>query len=293
MDITKYEVFLNTVDRGGFNKVCEDLGYTQSGISKMMRSMEKEIGFPLITRSNKGTTLTTEGERLLPLIRQLVKDNQMLEEDFSSILGLESGIVRIGCFPTTAFAWMPKILSIFNQNHPNIQVEVVEENSLKQLEQWLNQGIIDIGIFSYQPWQNFDWVSIKTDPYVALLPENHLLGKYDVVPIKDLFREKVILFKSHEGLDQDVTGLMRHVDFEVKPSFTTNSDFTVMHMVEHNDFITILPKLIADYAVELFEVVSRPIDVDVSRDLGMAVISKDSISPATLRFMQYTIDCAL
>ena len=286
MDITKYEVFLNAVDCGSFYKVCEDLGYTQSGISKMMQSMEKEIGFPLITRSNKGVVLTSEGERVIPLIRRLVKDKELLEEEFSAIHGVESGIVRIGSFPTMGFAWMPKIVSSFHVKQPNIQVEVVEENSLKLLEQWLNQGIIDIGIFSHQPHQKYDWFNIKNDPYVALLPKDHLLGRRHIVPLKGLLEENMILFKTHEGLDQDVIGLMRYVDMEVKPSYTSNSDFTVMRMVEKNNFVTIIPKLIADYAGELFEVISRPIDIKVTRDIGMAVLSKDRISPATKKFIQ-------
>lgn len=286
MDITKYQVFLNTIDRGGFNKASEDLGYTQSGISKMMRSMEKEIGFPLITRTNKGVTLTTEGVKVLPLIRELVKADERLEEEFSLIRGIESGVVRIGSFPTTAFAWMPKMLSCFHEKHPNIQVEVIEDNSLKQLEQWLSQGIIDIGIFSYQDYQNYEWCNIKRDPYVALLPKNHPLAKENIIPIKDIFGERLILFKSHEGLDQDVVQLLKHVNIEIKPSFTTNSDFSVMHMVEQNNFVTILPKLIAEYAVNMFQVVYRPLDIEVSRDIGMAVLSRDRISPATQKFLK-------
>ncbi len=293
MDIIKYKVFLNTVDRGCFNKVCEDLGYTQSGISKMMSSMENEIGFPLIVRNNKGISLTSEGERVLPLIRQLVKDNEALEEEFSFIRGIESGMVRIGSFPTTAFAWMSQILRSFHAEHPHIQVEVVEENSLKLLEQWLNQGIIDIGLFSYQPHHNFNWISIKKDPYVALLPKSHPLEKKAMIPIKDLFKEKMILFKSHEGLDQDVVGLMAHVDIKVTPSYTTNSDFTVIRMVEQNQFVTILPKLIADYAVDLFEVVYRPIDVDVSREIGMAVKYIDRVSPAIKKFIEHAKNAML
>ena len=72
MDIKKYEVLLAVVDKGSFIKAASELGYTQSGITYMMNSLEKECGFPLLQRSNKGVILTLEGERQLPEIRQLV-----------------------------------------------------------------------------------------------------------------------------------------------------------------------------------------------------------------------------
>lgn len=287
MDITKYLVFLNTVDRGCFNKASEDLGYSQSGISKMMSSMENEIGFPLITRNNRGISLTPEGERVLPYIRKLVKDNETLEEEFSAIRGVECGQVRIGSFPTTAFIWMPKVLASFHEIHPNIQVEVVEEHSMKQLELWLNQGIIDIGVFSKHPHQNYEWTSLKEDPFVALLPAGHPLGDKDVVPIKELLDYKLTLFKSHEGLDQDVVGILKYVNLKVTPSYTTNSDLTVIHMVEKNDYVTIMPKLIAEYAVEMFDVIARPLDVVVAREVGLAVKALDQVGPATRKFLKH------
>ena len=43
MDIRKWNVFLAVVDSGSFTKAGEELGYTQSGITQMMKSLEKEL----------------------------------------------------------------------------------------------------------------------------------------------------------------------------------------------------------------------------------------------------------
>ena len=80
LDIKKYEVLLSTLDKGCFAKACEDLGYTQPAITHMMKSMEREIGFPLLKRSNKGIQLTSEGREVLPLIRELVAANDRLNK---------------------------------------------------------------------------------------------------------------------------------------------------------------------------------------------------------------------
>ncbi len=91
MDITKYEVLLKVVDRGGLSQSAEDLGYTRSALSKMIASMEKEIGFPLVKRTRKGIVLNEEGERVVPLIRELLKVNTILEEEYLMIRGMSQG----------------------------------------------------------------------------------------------------------------------------------------------------------------------------------------------------------
>lgn len=290
MDIKKYEIFLNAVDLGGLKKASEEFGYTQSAISKMMNSLESEIGFPLTTRSNQGITLTPEGERALPMIRKLVEYNSALEKEFAAIRDENSGLIRIGTLATTGFIWMPAVLHDFNERFPDIQVETFEENSQKYLQQWLEKGIVEICLFNYNPELKVDWIRIRDDPYVALLPREHPLASGtddDVVPVKKLFSQKMILFKAHEGLDKEVVRLMEGGDVTEPLCYTTNSDFTAIRMVAQNGFVTVLPEIIASYAASEYDVVIRRIDMEVSRRIGFAVKSADMVSPAARKFIQF------
>jgi DNA-binding transcriptional LysR family regulator len=186
MDISKYEIFLAVVDQGSYSRVSSELGYTPSALSKMMKSLETEAGMQLIFRSNKGISLTPEGERVIPLIRKMVRCHEELEEEYALIHGLEKGKVRIGCFPTIAFVWIPKIVAAFQDRCPNIQVEVTEENSVGQLEYWLSHNVIDVGVFSRDASQPFDWLMEKEDPYVVMMQKDHRLAEKPVLTKEDL-----------------------------------------------------------------------------------------------------------
>lgn len=293
MDLVKYEVFLDIVERGSYSKVGEDLGYSLSGISKMMKSMEEEIDIPLINRTNKGITLTSDGEKVLPLIRQLINYKEVIEEEFSLIRGVESGKIRIGGFPTISFTWISSLIAIFKKNHPNIAIEVIEENSIKNLEQWLNQGIIDVALFSKQPYHNYDWVGVKKDRYVALFSKEHRFAQVEQVPVNQLFEEDLVLFKSHEGIDQDVVRVMQYVGYDKVPKYTSNSDFTVIRLAERLGFVALIPELIAKAVIDLFDVDFRPIDVDVTREIGFAVRDVKRVSPAVRQLLKYAKDVEL
>ena len=53
MDIKKYELFVDVAETGSFTKSAERIGYTQSGVSHVLKSLESEIGFNLFIRSKK------------------------------------------------------------------------------------------------------------------------------------------------------------------------------------------------------------------------------------------------
>ena len=62
MDLRKWSVLLAVVDYGSFTKAGEELNYTQSGITHMMKSLEQEVGFPLFNKDHHGVSITKEGK---------------------------------------------------------------------------------------------------------------------------------------------------------------------------------------------------------------------------------------
>ena len=80
MDTIKCELFLAAVDRGSLTAAGEAYGYTQSGVTRIINSLEKELGFPLFIRSKKGVVLTENGKAMLPALRDLVRANQLSEQ---------------------------------------------------------------------------------------------------------------------------------------------------------------------------------------------------------------------
>ena len=67
MDIKKYEVLLSVIDRGIFIRACDDLKYTQSGITNMMNSLKRRSAFPFSCGPTKGfRSRRMEGESCRP-----------------------------------------------------------------------------------------------------------------------------------------------------------------------------------------------------------------------------------
>ena len=75
MDSKKLEILMTAIDLGSFSKASEVVGYTQSGLTHMVDSLERDIGLTLVRRDHNGITLTKEGETLIPSIREFLRAN--------------------------------------------------------------------------------------------------------------------------------------------------------------------------------------------------------------------------
>ena len=287
LDIKKYEVLLSTLDKGCFAKACEDLGYTQPAITHMMKSMEREIGFPLLKRSNKGIQLTSEGREVLPLIRELVAANDRLNKHYDMLRGVETGSVRVGTFPTVGGAWLPRIIAQFEKKYPQIQIDVLEENNIHKIEEWLTGGRIDVAFFARQPYHTFDWIPLKMDPYYGILPLEHELTSYDRLTAADFENQPFLMCCSMEGPDLDITRFFQQHGVTIRSRFNSNQDFTIARMVEAGLGVAILPELLlTSQLTGTCHVETRPIDPPLYRDLGMALRAGECLSPALDRFIK-------
>ena len=295
MDIKKYQVLLDTLDKGSFAKACAEHGYTQSGITHMMNSLEKEVGFPLLLRTNKGIRPTQEGKAVLPTIRELVKLNERLEQEFNLLRGMETGQVRVGSYPTIACIWLPRIIHELRERHPGIQVEVQEENSIHRLEKNLQDGRIDLCFASRQPGQGFDWIPLSDDPYFAVLPAGHPLTRQEQVRARDLMGETFFMCKSIDGMDPDIMRYFQETGVPISSGYSCNSDNTIIFMVEQDLGVSMLPRLFLDAVLgsPREHVVTRPLTPPASRQLGLAVRSLRELSPAMKRFIRCTRDVLL
>ena len=72
MESARCKAFVTAAETGSFSKAGEVLGYTPSGVSQLVTSLERELGLPLLGRNRKGVTLTENGRRLLPAVREFL-----------------------------------------------------------------------------------------------------------------------------------------------------------------------------------------------------------------------------
>lgn len=282
MDKTKFEVFLSVVQQGSFTAAAQEFGYTQSGITRVITSLEDELGFPLFTRSKKGVSLTENGRTMLGPIRELVNAYQMVTQLSDDICGLVSGHLTIGAYYSITTTLMPGILRRFKNLYPGISITLLFGGNT-EMRQWLTDSAVDC-CFCGKPPQNMnaDWMPIFEDEMLVLLPADHPYAYEDSFPLKRLAEETLILTAPNHDTDQD--RVLEAAGIHPKMAFTTQDCYATYKMVDAGLGISFEQKILSqEWGGSVKQI---PFDPPQYISLGIAVPNKANCSPATEKFIR-------
>lgn len=288
MDIKRWKVMLAVDDYGSFTRAGEELGYTQSGVTQMMKALEKEVGFSLYIKNNHGVTLTDEARSLIPSVRALLNADETIRQEIASFKGAQIGTIRIGTYLSCSIHWIPKIIQEFHRTHPDIHFKIVEGLE-GELADWIQERRVDIGFLSRQEGHHYEFLPVMDDELFAVLPGDHPFALYDEIPIEKFDGVPFVATEFAPG--NDLHRVLRQ--YGVKPDirYVSINEFSVLSMVEHGLGITILPGLLLRGQTGSF--VCRRIAPDVYRQLGLAYTSFGDLSPASRIFLEYAKDFLL
>ena len=148
MSLQKYTALLHAVELGSISKAAARMGYTQSAVSRMIADLEQEWGITLLHRGRGGLELSAAGQVLLPHLRAIVSDCELLEYTVGELHGLHTGLVRVGTFTSVADQWVPMLLTGFQQQYPGIEFDLMNSERYAEIEEWIRSGKVDCGFVS-------------------------------------------------------------------------------------------------------------------------------------------------
>lgn len=287
MERTKYRVLLCAADYGSFSKAAELTGYTPSGVAHMMNAVEAEFGFPIFLRGRRGVSLTEDGKRVLPVLRELARWDEQLAQTVSEIRGLSTGVVTIGAYSSIASHWLPPVIKRFKRDFPGIRVRLME-GIRQEVELWLAQRRVDLAFYSYQEPMPYEWIPLKDDPMLAVLPADHPLAGAAEYPVEACMEENFIM--PALGRDDDVAELLSRLRLAPRVSLSTLENYAAMCMIEQGLGMSIMNELITknwDCDVALL-----PLRPPQHITLGIAVPALAEASPAARKFVAYARELA-
>ena len=284
MESKKLEALLMAVDLGSFTKAAEVLGYTQSGLTHMMNSLEKEVGFTLLERGRSGVRLTEEGERIAPAVREFLQANARLDSVIEQVASSRTEeTIRVASYASIAMHWLPGIIQRFREECPDVDVDIRMADHVDVPYELLAQGKMDAILVSPQDEGQYEWVHLADDPMFAVLPRDFDTQGMTAFPLA-AFEARDFIMPS-QGFDKDIMRIFNRIG--VKPHIlpTWVDDPTVISMVSHGLGVSMMTELTVRGRTDGVKLL--PVEPASSRELGLAVRSLDAASDGLRHF----IDC--
>ncbi len=140
--------FTCVADYNSITIASEHLGVTQANVTMRIKQLEKELGFELFHRVPKGVILTQEGEKLLPLAKNLEKKLVEIKSKMKNIHSQESLI--IACAYSNARIRLVSFMEKIHKDYPDIKLKIIRDNNYSIIDELLNFKI-DVGFIDYKP----------------------------------------------------------------------------------------------------------------------------------------------
>src|SRR5271170_3212986 len=192
MEIRHLQALTAVSDHGTFSAAAEHLNTVQSNISAHVARLERELGTPLIDRSDG--RLTEEGTVVVARARRILSELDALISDVAACKDEVTGTVRVGMIGTTARWLVPRLMDLARKRHPKLRLVIVEGNTTG-LEPQLASGQLDLAIL-HLPLAGRDLAArlLFEEDLMLVVPKGHELAHSDrPLALKDLAGLELIL----------------------------------------------------------------------------------------------------
>ena len=122
------EAFVRIAEDGNMSKAAEALDMSVSGVSRHLMNLEQRLGVRLINRSTRQLFLTSEGERYLVEVKEILSHLREAEDNVASSVSNPRGNLRIGSSLSFSLLHLVPIVPLFIEKYPNVKIDLVASN---------------------------------------------------------------------------------------------------------------------------------------------------------------------
>ena len=140
MDIKQLEFFAVACEKGSFSQAAECMYTSQPNVSKTIRTLEQELGRPLLVRDGKGVHPTTYGDTVLEYAKLILKTCTMIS---SLAVPPDKNSLCISAYPSNMVARL--LVDFYQEWGPACHVEH-HEGTVEEITDHVHQGISEVGI---------------------------------------------------------------------------------------------------------------------------------------------------
>lgn len=256
MDYRHLKYFMEVAQQKSFSKAARNLHISQSAISRMIKSLEEELGVTLFIRNAKTVEITAPGTIFYNYAKRCLFVFEHLKSDFENEFKLKQDTIEIGLPPITDAHVFAKLLGEFKRTYPQIAIKLYEHGS-KVIESSVQEGIIDVGIICTIPNKDFESFFLPEDEMCVVMPKGYPLEENKEVPMKLLADYPLVLYRDDFNLHDDILTNCKKIGFSPRVVFETSQRELMLQIVASGLGVAILPSRLCPRNSETSRVVTR------------------------------------
>ena len=202
-----------------FTKAAEILYISQPSLSKQIKTLEKNLDILLINRENNKISLTENGKVFLQYSERILA---LCEESCRALIDLKNGdrgSLTVGASQTIGTYLMPRVLALFAQNYPQIDLKV-QVNSTRLIANHVLNREIDIAVVGGEiPNELRKNLTIKhfvEDELSLIISKSHPFAKKKKINKENLYYLNFITLNSNSTIRKFIDNILIQNGIETK-----------------------------------------------------------------------------
>lgn len=245
-----YHIFYYVAKYKNFTKAAEMLHNNQPNISRTMKLLEHELGCTLIIRSNRGITLTPEGEHLYSHIRIAVEQIQTAEEEIAMSKDFRKGTITIGASETALHLLLLPVLQNFKKDYPQIRIRILNHLTNQAIESVKNESV-DFAVVATpadieKPLRSYPVITFK-DILIGGPSYSFLEGR--TVSLKELTGYPLVCLGENTMTYRFYENFYHSHHLSLRPELEAATTDQILPMIQNDLGIGFLPEIFAEEAL--------------------------------------------
>lgn len=202
-----------------FTKAAEVLYLSQPSLSKQIKTLEKNLDILLINRESNRISLTENGKVFLQYSERILA---LCEESCRALIDLKNGDrgnLTVGASQTIGTYLMPRVLALFAQNHPQIDLKV-QVNSTRIIAKNVINREIDIAVVGGEIpdelKKNLTVENFVEDELSLIISKSHPFAKKQKINKDDLYHLNFITLNSNSTIRKFIDNILIQNQIETK-----------------------------------------------------------------------------
>lgn len=197
MTLQQLRVLCEVVERGlNFSRTAAALNTTQPAVSRIIRSLEQEMGAELMVRSGtRILRLTPAGEDIVARARKILLDVKNLGRMASDRAQARSGVMTVATTHTQAAYGLVGVVKKFTALYPDVNLQL-RHGSPVEIARWISTGDADVGISASPKTMPGNVVSVEAYPIerCIIAPVGHPILRIEKPTVREIARYPVVAY---------------------------------------------------------------------------------------------------
>ena len=252
MELRQLRCLIAVAETQHFGRAAQKLGMLPASFGRHIKLLEERLGGQLLVRTTRHVALTDAGREFVAQARDLVERADQMERIFREGTHGRSRVLRIGAIDSAAAGLMPQLLPKVREGHPEIDVELLEQKTIRLLPRLLS-GRLDVAIVRppESPDIQLEFLPLFSETAVVAMPENHPLAMRETVTIDDLADQPLIVpDRGSRPHSHDLTiKLFLEAGYTARIAQVAEEKQTIVSLVSTGLGLAIVPKWASRLAV--------------------------------------------